>query len=226
MLISIVIPVYNTKEYLTQCIKSVLEQSFSDYEVLLIDDGSTDGSDKICDNFTKKHKNIAVIHKENGGAASARNIGIKMAKGKYIHFIDSDDFLPTNDIYSKITSALSSNADIIFSRRIRYNEELTECTAVQPEYKRKGLFKGDVLCDIINENYELTLTCPVNKLFKTSFLTENNLLFTEEKGTNYNTAYSDHVELDLENIDLTAEIKDISLPNFNSMGASGQTRLI
>ena len=179
MLISVVIPVYNTKAYLTFCVNSVLAQTFSDYEILLVDDGSTDGSAELCDQLAKEHLQIRAIHKPNGGASSARNKGIDEARGTYIHFIDSDDFLPAPDIYSNISAALFSDIDVLFSRRIRYNENLTEQTAIQPEYKHNGLFEGDVLYDVISNDYQLTLTCPVNKLFRTAFLQEKELYFTE-----------------------------------------------
>lgn len=179
MQISVVIPVYNTKDYLEYCVNSIIKQTFSDYEILLIDDGSTDGSGKICDDLAEKHEKIKVIHKKNGGASSARNVGIMEAKGRYIHFIDSDDFLPDKDIYSELSNILSYNTDIVFSRRIRYNENLTEQTATQPEYLHKGLFEGDVLYNVIKNDYELTLTCPVNKLFRTEFLQKESLFFTE-----------------------------------------------
>ena len=177
MLISVIIPIYNTKRYLQYCIGSIIQQKFYDYEIILVDDGSTDGSSELCDDISKTDKHIRVIHKENGGAASARNAGIDVAKGKYIHFVDSDDFLPSGDVYSSLHEMFSYNADIIFSRRIRYNEDLTENTAIQPKYKHRGLFEGNVLYDVLSENYELTLTCPVNKIFRTEFLQKNKLYF-------------------------------------------------
>lgn len=179
MLISVIIPVYNAEKYLEYCVESVILQTFSDYEILLIDDGSTDNSSKLCDSLSEQHEKIRVIHKENGGASSARNVGITEAKGRYIHFIDSDDFLPNENIYAVLGTSLLSNADIVFSRRIRYNEDLTECTAIQPEYLHMGLFEGDVLYNVIKNDYELTLTCPVNKLFRTEFLQNNKLFFKD-----------------------------------------------
>ena len=179
MLISVVIPVYNTKAYLEACVGSVLSQTVTDYEILLVDDGSTDGSAELCDELAKKHERVRVIHKPNGGASSARNTGINEAKGKYVHFIDSDDFLPDNEVYANLSAAFAAGFEILFSRRVRYNEDLTEQTAIQPAYKHNGLFEGDVLYDVVKNDYELTLTCPVNKLFGAGFLREKNLYFTE-----------------------------------------------
>ena len=89
--ISIIIPVYNAEKYLGRCIESVLSQTYRDFELILVDDGSSDSSGQICDAYANKDARIHVIHKENGGVSSARNRGIKEALGEYIMFIDSDD---------------------------------------------------------------------------------------------------------------------------------------
>ena len=91
--ISVIIPVYNTEKYLHRCIDSILAQTFTDYELLLINDGSKDNSGTICDEYAKKDSRIRVVHKENGGVSSARNMGLDNAKGEWICFIDSDDWV-------------------------------------------------------------------------------------------------------------------------------------
>ena len=91
--VSIIIPVYNTKDYLSRCIESVLNQSYFDFELLLVDDGSTDGSGEICDSYSKKDSRVRVFHKENGGVSSARNYGLDQASGEWVYFVDSDDEL-------------------------------------------------------------------------------------------------------------------------------------
>jgi glycosyltransferase involved in cell wall biosynthesis len=91
MKLSIIIPVYHTQDTLPRCLDSILRQSFTDYEVILVDDGSTDDSPKICDAYSRQDGRVKVIHKENGGLSDARNAGILQAKGEYITFIDSDD---------------------------------------------------------------------------------------------------------------------------------------
>ena len=96
--VSIIVPVYNSSRYLPQCLESVLLQSFKDYEVLLVDDGSTDGSGSICDEFAKKDERFHVFHKDNGGVSSARNLGLDAATGEWITFLDSDDLLPEDSI--------------------------------------------------------------------------------------------------------------------------------
>ena len=92
MTFSIIIPIYNVEKYLRQCIDSVLAENFSDYEIILVNDGSPDGCDEICDEYANKFSHIKVIHKHNGGLSDARNAGIKEAKGDYLIFLDSDDY--------------------------------------------------------------------------------------------------------------------------------------
>ena len=91
--ISVIVPVYNTEQYLPRCIESILGQSFADFELLLIDDGSADGSGAICDAYAEKDSRIRVFHKENGGVSSARNMGLDNAHGEWITFVDSDDYI-------------------------------------------------------------------------------------------------------------------------------------
>ena len=92
-LISIIVPVYNVEEYLKECIDSIINQTYKRIEIILVDDGSTDKSGKICDDYAKIDKRIKVVHKENGGLSDARNVGISVSSGKYIAFVDSDDWV-------------------------------------------------------------------------------------------------------------------------------------
>lgn len=104
-LISVIIPVYNIKEYLERCVNSIISQTFKNLEIILVDDGSTDGSDELCDKMAIKDSRIVVYHKKNGGLSDARNYGIERAKGKYISFVDSDDWIASNmleDLYNAI----------------------------------------------------------------------------------------------------------------------------
>ena len=90
--ISVIVPVYNVEKYLPRCIDSILSQTFTDFELLLIDDGSPDNCGKICDEYAAKDSRVRVFHKPNGGVSSARNLGLDNARGEWIAFIDSDDF--------------------------------------------------------------------------------------------------------------------------------------
>lgn len=113
ILISIVVPVYKVKEYITDCISSILQQSYPYFELILVDDGSPDNCGEICDQFALQDKRIYVIHKQNGGLSDARNAGINVAKGEYITFVDSDDFLHQDYLKQMIDMAESTHADII-----------------------------------------------------------------------------------------------------------------
>lgn len=93
MLFSVIVPVYNVAEWLVECIESILKQTYSDYELILVDDGSTDESGKLCDEYAGKYSRIRVIHKKNGGLSEARNFGEEVAKGEYLLFVDSDDYI-------------------------------------------------------------------------------------------------------------------------------------
>lgn len=110
--VSIIVPVYNVEQYLMECIKSILQQTYSNFELILIDDGSTDKSGSICDNLQSKDNRIRVIHKSNGGLSSARNVGIEVAYGNYYVFIDSDDYIDKKFIECLYKEAVEKNADI------------------------------------------------------------------------------------------------------------------
>lgn len=99
-MISIIVPVYNTEKYLHRCIDSVLAQTYKDFELLLIDDGSTDSSGAICDEYAEKDGRVRVFHKKNGGVSSARNLGLDNAQGEWITFVDSDDYIEENFLKS------------------------------------------------------------------------------------------------------------------------------
>ena len=112
--VSVIIPVYNVEKYLQRCVTSVTEQSYSNLEIILVDDGSVDKSGAICDDFAKKDKRIRVIHKENEGLGLTRNVGIKVATGNYICFIDSDDYIAREYIETIYSDLKKSSADVCY----------------------------------------------------------------------------------------------------------------
>lgn len=112
ILISVIVPIYNVEEYLPQCIDSLLVQTHPNLEIVLVDDGSSDNCGAICDQYAEKHSNIRVVHKENGGLSSARNAGIDVAKGAYIGFVDSDDFVAPAMFRNLLEAAVSGNSQI------------------------------------------------------------------------------------------------------------------
>ncbi|MGX7773664.1 glycosyltransferase family 2 protein [Limosilactobacillus fermentum] len=112
-LVSVIIPVYNVERFLDKCIISVLEQSYSNIEILLVDDGSTDSSGSICRKYSKKYKNVKYLHESNKGLSAARNYGLDVCNGKYVLFVDSDDFIRNNLIENILNIALTEKADIV-----------------------------------------------------------------------------------------------------------------
>ncbi|MBQ8658079.1 MAG: glycosyltransferase [Clostridia bacterium] len=115
-LISVIIPVHNVEKYLFECVDSVLKQTYQNLEILLIDDGSTDGSGNLCDEYAEKDSRIKVVHKENGGVSSARNVGLDLAKGEYITFIDSDDYVSGNYVQALYENLKENGSDLAFCK--------------------------------------------------------------------------------------------------------------
>ena len=110
--VSVIVPVYNVEKYLKQCLDSIVDQTLEDLEIVLVDDGSVDSSGTICDEYAKKDSRIEVIHKANGGLSDARNVGISKAKGRYIGFVDSDDYIK-EDMYEILLNLIKKyDADV------------------------------------------------------------------------------------------------------------------
>ena len=107
-LVSVIVPVYNVEKYLKRCLESIINQTYRELEIILVDDGSKDESGKICEQYGKIDKRIKIIHKENGGLSSARNVGLADAKGKYISFVDSDDWI-AKDMYEYMVGLIEKN---------------------------------------------------------------------------------------------------------------------
>ena len=150
-LISIIVPVYNTIDYIQDCIDSIISQTFQDFELILVDDGSTDGSDKVCDLNASKNASIRVIHQNNAGVSKARWAGFKNANGKYICFVDSDDTLDA-DYLSNLYSGLSNGIDIVF---VENHEEV-----IDGDSYFKGLMKGQYGWEMWNKFFLKNILTP------------------------------------------------------------------
>ena len=111
--VSVVVPVYNVKIYLDECINSILSQTLDNLDIILVDDGSTDGSGVLCDSYAEKYDSVRVIHKENGGLGSARNVGLDAAVGKYVYFLDSDDLIKSETLHKLYSYAEKDSLDVI-----------------------------------------------------------------------------------------------------------------
>ena len=117
--ISIVVPIYNVEKYLKKCVESILNQTYKNFELILVDDGSPDRCGEICEDLKKKDLRIRVIHKENGGLSSARNAGIDVAKGEYIGFVDSDDYIEPF-MYEKLVNAVVKDNCLLSVCSVKY----------------------------------------------------------------------------------------------------------
>ena len=123
-LISVIIPVYNVEKYLKRCMDSVLKQTYSNIEIIIVDDGSTDTSGSLCDEYWKKDSRITVFHKENGGLSSARNFGLERVSGNYVCFIDSDDFIHENYISFMYDKIIKNDADICYCKSTKFTDDV------------------------------------------------------------------------------------------------------
>ena len=122
-LISVIVPVYNVEKYLKKCVNSITSQTYENLEILLVDDGLTDSSGQICNEFEKNDARIKVIHKKNGGLSDARNAGLDRAKGQYYAFIDSDDYIQDNTIEIMLNAVKKNKSEIAICNMIRFLEE-------------------------------------------------------------------------------------------------------
>lgn len=125
-LISVIIPVYNVEKYLRKCIDSIINQTYHNLEIILVDDGSPDNCGAICDEYSEKDKRIRAIHKSNGGLSDARNLGLKLMQGEYISFVDSDDVLPKNSIETLWQLAVKENAQMVIGGFERFRNSPDE----------------------------------------------------------------------------------------------------
>lgn len=170
-LISLVVPIYKVEKYLKRCIESILNQTYKNLEIILVDDGSPDNCGKMCDEYAKKDERIVVIHKENGGLSSARNAGLERAKGKYVLFVDSDDFLVENGVEIVSKKALEKEYDLICFNYYNYLENGIS-------YEMDNVSKyADIEYD---KKFMLSQLTAWSRAYKISFLKQNNLLFKEK----------------------------------------------
>lgn len=172
--ISIIVPVYNTGIYLKKCINSLLNQTLRDIEIVLIDDGSTDESRDICDEYAKKDDRISVIHKRNEGVSIARNIGIKKSKGKYIGFIDSDDWIESNMYQNMYKYIKDYDVDIVFCDAVTvYDDKQSEIDSFTLLEKSRLITK-----DKIDSSLLIQMAGSVWRgLYKRELLQENDIYF-------------------------------------------------
>lgn len=175
--ISVIVPVYKVEQYLARCVDSILSQTFKDFEVLLIDDGSPDKSGEICDQYAAKDSRVKVYHKENEGVSSARNYGINKAEGVWLFFSDADDYLPNNSFDVLINFAYD-NVDCVMAGYSVFTEK-GEVVVSKPKDRHNLLSVADALNEMFHPTdfpYQGYLWC---KLFKHEIVSKNELKFNE-----------------------------------------------
>lgn len=197
VLISIIIPVYNTEKYLKDCIKSAINQSYKNLEIIIVNDGSTDGSEKIIKEFMILDNRIKYFYKNNGGLSSARNYGINNSSGNYLVFLDSDDYLDLDFVKIMLDTAINNNVDIVSCLPNRNGESETTLKSIQVLDKNdaiKSYLKGEkyflesCCVKLYKKSLFNSINFPVGKIHEDTFTTykllnlSNKIAFAEYKG--------------------------------------------
>ncbi len=182
-LVSVVVPIYNVEKYLNRCIESIVNQTYKNLEIILVDDGSTDNSSLICDEWCTKEERISVIHKENEGAGMARNSGINKAVGEYIFFFDSDDYIDCNTVEKCIDNAILNKSDVVVFGRKEVLENGSE--KIVEFFPKEKKFYGDeiynkLLPEMFSHKCGFGLSC-CSKMFKLSVINDNKVRFKSER---------------------------------------------
>lgn len=176
-LISVIIPVYNAAPYLSKCIESIMRQTYTDWELILVDDGSRDNSYDICRNYAEQDTRVRAIHQDNAGVSAARNVGLQEATGEYICFIDSDDYVLDNYLEVLLAEMSTHEADIVFcGYNMQYGERLVERALRVPV----GVYTFAELESILIDDGTLTgilFGSACMTLYKATLIKENNILF-------------------------------------------------
>lgn len=176
--ISIIIPVYRVEDYLERCLDSILAQSFQNFEIIIVDDGSDDRSGEIADYYAEHEPRVSVIHKINGGAASARNAGIEISKGNYLYFPDSDDWIETEYLHDLYMAIRRTRAQLVISGfTMDYTEDNDEQHfSVEPK-DRSYKTKNEVRHNLHKYFDNMMMAVPWNKLYKADYIKDNKIRF-------------------------------------------------
>lgn len=192
MMFSIIVPVYNVEEYIEKCICSVLSQSYTNYELILIDDGSTDNSYDICNTYAQKHKNITLCKKQNGGVSSARNYGLNLAKGELVTFIDSDDYV-SPEYLRYLQACITPTTDFVFSG-LTYCKKCEEVNSVKLVDRKWNLLSENDFLHFLRQPLQ---TSPCAKVYRNQIIQKNHLRFNETisfgEDRDFNTRYFNHI---------------------------------
>lgn len=175
---SIIVPVYNVEKYLHECVKSVLEQTFCDFELILVDDGSSDSCPQICDQYVEADSRVRVIHKQNGGLSSARNAGLDAAVGEYVLFLDSDDYWCTTNVLEIINRYITDfqSEVYIFGMKKYFQNKHMYSTYQVPEFDEGTSSDAQIIRLLMKKNYFVACAC--DKVVKRTVIENNNMRFT------------------------------------------------
>ena len=237
-LISIIVPVYKVEKYLEKCVKSILKQTYTNLEVILVDDGSPDICGQLCDELAKTDDRIKVFHKENGGLSDARNYGVERANGEYIGFVDSDDYIHEcmyEELYKAIkksgTSIVECGVTRVYKNTLRSHYEgedyflVLDREGYLKEYLENKRLYGSAWCKLIHKDLAKKIKFPTGKIYEDAFYTLE-LLKTVDKYTlisgNYYYYYIRENSIttrpfsskDMDYIEIMNQIEDYTLSNF------------
>lgn len=184
--VSVIVPVYNTERYLEQCLNSILDQTLREIEVICVDDGSSDQSVEMIQKLAGEDERLHLLTQKNSGGGAARNLGMSRARGKYLMFLDSDDFFHPQLLEKMMQRCEETGAQICTCKARCYHEDLGFETAEPASMREEYLPEGDVFCwkDMPEEIFNTFHNWPWNKMFLHSFVREKNLKFQEIKRTN------------------------------------------
>lgn len=174
-LVSIIVPIYNSEKHIKKCIESILKQTYEYIELILVDDGSIDNSTKIIDDYKQKYERIKVLHKKNGGVSSARNEGIKLSTGKYIMFIDSDDYIEKNYVQIMITIAEQNSIEFLISDHIIDDDKGEHRCRISENIDQIEDITYPKFLDEYFLNYNMCTSCKT--LFSKNMIEDNSIFF-------------------------------------------------
>lgn len=191
MKISVIVPIYNAEKYLSACIESILNQTFTDFELILVNDGSTDGSFAICEQYRQKDSRIVIINKPNGGSSSAKNEGMKIAKGEFIEFVDADDLLDTEYMESLAEGFRNPQVDLCVGNVCMVKEKNGEIISENKMILHSGLFSlSDFLQFYPEYMPRAVIGSPCNKLYRLEIIKQHHLQFDTSLKNNEDTRFN------------------------------------
>lgn len=186
-MISIIVPIYNAEKFITRCVDSVIAQTYQDWELLLVDDGSPDKSGAICDDYASRDSRIKVFHKQNRGVSSARNLGLDNAQGEWIAFVDADDYILPDYLEKLITS---DDADLVISGSKRFGDsDVDYSIPVDRRYQIHKFVKSIFDCNPNENIYMSCVSYPWGKILKNSIIEQNSLRFNTKMKLGEDTCF-------------------------------------